>query len=150
MKAKKVYEFINPKTDEYDLEDNIELGPNVFKRKKIEDWFKKWAPDADYDIDDDLHVNVFTSIDLSSTDIEHLPIENLTIQNSLILRYCENLKSLPDNLTVVNLFLSGSSITELPKNLKITNNLYVNQMTVDIKIPKDAEIQGIVIGKYYK
>ena len=36
MKAKKVYEFINPKTDEYDLEDTLPLGPLALKIKEIE------------------------------------------------------------------------------------------------------------------
>ena len=41
MKAKKVYEFINPKTDEYDLEDTIELGPTVLLKEKIWNWYKE-------------------------------------------------------------------------------------------------------------
>ena len=35
MKAKKVYEFINPKTDEYELEDTIPLGPKVLKLEEV-------------------------------------------------------------------------------------------------------------------
>ena len=40
MKAKKVYEFINPKTDKYELEDTLPLGPNALKIKEIKEWLQ--------------------------------------------------------------------------------------------------------------
>ena len=107
MKAKKVYEFVQKK------EIKAEIGNSVLQRRSIDEWFRKWAPGADYLIDDDLNITVDETLNLYKSKVLELP-DNLTIINSLDLEETKIIK-LPNNLKVgSNLFLRGVKIDKLP------------------------------------
>ena len=130
-------EFINPKTDEYDLEDTIPLGPKALKKIEIEEWFAEFAPDRNYEIDKDLDIIINGDLLLFNTNVTKLP-EQLEIDGNLTISNCPFLKYLPDNLTIkYSLNLNNSSITELPKKLKVWRlNIEDTEIT---EIPKDAK-----------
>ena len=123
MKAKKVYEFINPKTDQYELEDTIPLGTKAVKIAEIKDWFATWAPGSDYNISDDLNIKVNEYLDLEYSKVTKLP-DNLHIRGNLYL-FGSVVTKLPDNLHIEgSLFLQGSAVTKLSNNLHVGLDTY--------------------------
>ena len=116
----------------------------IGKRAQIKQWFEKWAPDAEYKIDDDFNIYVenyylylrnskLTSLpdnlksqgdlDLQNTNITSLP-DNLKVGGYLNLNYTK-ITSLPDNLEVEGfLDIENTKITSLPDNLKVGKYIY--------------------------
>ena len=118
-----LYEFINPKTDKYKLEDTLHLGPKALKIKEIEEWFATWAPDVKYTVDDELNIRVLNNLDLRGSAVTEMP-DNLHVGRSLFLRDSAVTK-LPDNLHVGrSLYLEGSAVTELPDDLYVGGETY--------------------------
>lgn len=87
-------------------------------------------------------IQVFGSIYLDATDIESIP-ENLDIYDSLSLRNCKSLKSLPQNLDIPGVLdLSGSSLTELPDNLTVGQQLILPSGVT--RLPKNLVVRGTI------
>ena len=129
MKAKKVYEF--KRTRKQGLSKQTEIGLTVYKRKEIEKWFKKYAPNAIYEIKDDLSVIVNGVLYLENTNITELPFENLTVNGFLNLDY-SGIEELPDTLSISgSLYLEKTKITELPDNLNVKNYIYISKDMLD-------------------
>jgi len=158
MKAKKVYEMIDPYASEETDAMDLDIS---YKKKLIEDWFAKWAPDADYEIDDDLNINIDTFLDLENSDVTHLP-DNLIINERLDLKR-SNIIKLPRNLTVFHwidltytsikeipndlkahstLDLSYSEISSLPDNLTIGENLILKDCKDLTQLPENLTVNG--------
>ena len=139
MKAKKVYEFINPKTDKYSLEDTLPLGPKFLERKRIEEWFEKWVPDVEYIIDNDLNIKIDSALDLMGSNTTWMP-DNLFVKRWVDLKE-SNIIKLPDNLIIMGgLDIENTNIIELPDDLYIGWNFYLNFSKVT-KLPN-----GLIIG----
>jgi len=156
MKAKKVFEMIDPYTSE---EDAMDLDIS-YKKKLIEDWFSKWAPDADYIIEKNLDIIVFEGLYLNNSKVDvlpnnlmiegdlsldHTPIsilpENLTVTGYLDLEHTLILK-LPDNLTIgESLFLDHTPISTLPENLTIGGYFSLRDTKIT-SIPKSLKVKG--------
>jgi len=113
------------------LKENIEFqrGRNpkrtlgIGKVVRIRQWFEKWAPYAEYEIDDDLNIYVKSGLYLNGTKITSLP-DNLKVEDGLFL---ENTKitSLPNNLEVGrNLVLHNTNITSLPDDLEVKGSIH--------------------------
>ena len=99
--------------------DKLGIGPKSI----IDNWFKKWVLNNDYEIDDDLNITVNGSLWLSYFMITSLP-DNLTVGGALDL-YKSNITMLLDNLTVGEwLNLEGSKITKLPDSLKVKGKIW--------------------------
>ena len=115
------------------------IGP----KGKIDNWFNQWAPDADYEIDDNLNIIVNGHLDFIYSDITELP-DNLIVNGYLDLRYT-NITELPDNLTVNrSLDLMGSKIIELPDNLIVGRDLNI-RFTMIPKLPDNLNVKGKII-----
>jgi len=85
-------------------------------------------------------------LDLRGSPIEFLP-KNLTqVNGDLILIRCENLKSLPNNLTVNGrLDLEGcKNITSLPSGLKVLGTLDLRDTNIT-KLPPDLKVRNSLI-----
>jgi len=84
-------------------------------------------------------------LDLNGSPIEVLP-KNLTkVDRNLMLIGCENLKSLPNNLTVNgDLDLDGcKNITSLPSGLNVKGDLDLRDTNIT-KLPPDLEVGGSI------
>ena len=103
----------------------------------IINWFKEWAPDIGYNIDDNLNITI-DDLDLYNSNITELP-DNLTINGSLNL-YGVKITKLPNHL-IVNEFmdLRNTRITELPDNL-IVNGLLGLSGTMITKLPDNLKV----------
>jgi len=146
MKAKKVYEMIDPYASE-DVDMDLDVSyKNKILRKGIEEWFSKWVPDAEYDIDKDLNIETKGSMSLFPEIIDKLP-DNLTVNGYLDLTYSQ-IYTLPRNLTVkTNLFLQKSKIRHLPSTLKVYRNLDISNTKIIINdIPKTVFVGGKIIN----
>ena len=107
MKAQFVYEKIK-----FERGKNPKSSLGIGKRAQIERWFKEWAPDAQYVIEDDLSVNVGGDLYLGKTSIESLP-QGLSVGGILDLSG-SSIESLPEGLSVGgSLDLEGTSIKSL-------------------------------------
>jgi len=124
MKAKKVYEMIDPYTSEEDAMDLDVSYKNKILRKGIEEWFTKWAPGEEYTIDKDLNIVVNGSIDLENIAIDVKLPDNMTIHGWLDVRG-SLVSEIPNNLTIYgNFWVSSSKITYIPNDLHVTDILY--------------------------
>ena len=140
MKAKKVYEFINPKTDKYELEDVLPLGTKALKKIEIDDWFKTWAPNVEYTVDDGLDIKVNDYLDLSGSKVTELP-DNLHINESLNLSSSDIIK-LSDNMYIErNLDLWETAITKLPNNLYVGGDLNLWDTAIT-ELPNNLYVGG--------
>ena len=98
MRALKIYETIGFKRDQNPY-NKLDIGPKTI----IDNWFKQWVPDVDYEIDDNLNITV----------------------NGYLYLWDSKVTKLPDNLTINgSLWLKGSKITKLPDNLKVDKEIY--------------------------
>jgi hypothetical protein len=69
------------------------------------------------------------------------------VEGNLNLTYCENLISLPNNLTVTeNLFINETNISEIPNNLNIDENLRCLNNPLSEQYTSE-EIKQIIIDK---
>jgi hypothetical protein len=96
-------------------------------------------------------LDVRGDINLEKTKIKSLP-NGLTVSGNLILNYCKNLTSLPDNLTVGGfLEIRSCNITELPIELKVGKWLDL-QNTPLVKKYTTSEIDNMcdIKGSIYK
>ena len=118
MKAKLVKESLNEEYQEMNdnMFDDMDIGP----RSIIEKWFKKWAPDNKYTIDDDLNIKVDDDLYLGSSKVTWMP----------------------DDLKVDGLLdLYGSKITKLPNGLKVGGYLDIINTKIT-ELPNDLEVEG--------
>ena len=84
-------------------------------------------------------------LDLMRSQIEKLP-DNLTVNGTLDLDSCENLKSLPNGLKVkYNLDLRYTNITSLPSDLEVGNHLYLYQTPI-VHMYYEEQIRKMVPG----
>jgi len=121
MKAKKVYEMLDPYASEET--DNMDLDVS-YKKKLIEDWFDKWLPDVEYSIDKFNHIFIDTYVEFYKSSVDFLP-ENLTINGNLDIAETE-IKILPKTLLVKGIIdATGSKIEILEPGIKITNSCYL-------------------------
>ena len=90
MKAKKVYEFINPKIDKYELEDTLPLGPKAVKLKRVENALLNNeidSNDMDIKIGKDLVILKFKKLINIGWNFQELSEE---ITGKIIINYNEN------------------------------------------------------------
>ena len=119
MKAKKVYEFIQKKSLKNSIKDDI--GIKVKYKREIEEWFEKWLPNTKYEIKDDFTIIVDANFRLyAKYDLTYIP------NNMIINGWAE---------------IIGTQINELPPNLYIKGNLYLDPIE-KIKIPSTVKIDG--------
>jgi len=98
-------------------------------RAEIEDWFAKWAPNADYTIGSDFKVIVSGNLVLGNSQVTHLP-EGLTVRGYLHLQGSQ-ISSLPDKLFVGrHLDLSKTPIASLPEGLYVGSWLDLRQTQI--------------------
>ena len=139
MRAKTVYESISFERGK-DPRKTMGIGMRV----QIQQWFKTWAPNVEYTIDDNLNVIVEGYLNLSGTQITELP-DNLSVGGDLYLRWTQITK-LPDNLSVGGyLDLRETQITKLPDNLSVGGWLDL-QGTQITELPDNLSVGG----KIYK
>jgi len=136
MKAKKVYEMIDPYTSE---DANMDLDVS-YKKKLIEDWFQETDPDIEYHLDKDLNITISEAVYLGYSSIEYLP-DNLTVKADMDISR-NKIKKLPRNLTVEGFFdIRGTSITELPKDLVVGGDMDISYSSIK-EIPEYLNIKG--------
>lgn len=139
MKAQFIYENMNFERGK-DTRHSIGIG----KRALIDKWFKKWAPDAKYIVNKDLHISVKRSLYLNYAPITSLP-DNLTIEGALYLSGTL-ITSLPDNLNSKGgLYIRDTEITSLPDNLSVGLNLDIRNTEIT-SLPDNLRVGG----KIYK
>ena len=118
MRARKIYEIIDFERGQ-DPKSSIGIG----RKALIEKWFRTWAPDVNYTIDDNLNIYVRGDLWLRGAQITELP-DNLSVGGSLDLQRTQITK-LPDNLSVGGgLYLQRTQITKLPDNLSVGGEIY--------------------------
>ena len=101
----------------------------IGRKAQIEEWFKTYAPDAKYTIDDDLNIKVRGNLHLEGTETTKLP-ERLSIAGWLDLDRSA-IKEFPENLDIGgNLWLRDTGITELPEGLIIGGDLYLKGTSI--------------------
>jgi hypothetical protein len=89
-------------------------------------------------------------LNLENAPIESLPNNLTMVGGNLNLRDCNNLKSLPDNLTVrESLYLNRASIKSLPDNLTVKDDLhimdtYIESLPNNLKVGKDLALDGCI------
>ena len=96
---------------------------NIGHKSSINNFFRNYAPNAEYEIDANFNITVIGSLFLENTKVSSLP-DNLTVTDIL---YLQNTKisSLPDNLTVKgSLYLQNTPISSLPDNLSVSGKIY--------------------------
>ena len=130
MKAKKVYEF--KRTRKQGLSDKTKLSLEILEKKKIDDWFKQYAPDVVYHYGPDLIANTNTVIVDNQGKIIHLKsLDELNwlppfsiIRGGLYIENCFNLKELPETLREIDyLFLINTGTIKIPEFLNINQTL---------------------------
>ena len=149
MKAKKVYEFINPKTDKYELEDTLPLGPNVQLKKEIEDWAEKYLTylDISWKVTNNLDLIVEGPFDFSFVPSiyqpETLPIglKKLIVQGYLIY---DNLfkTNIPEYIETNDIYLDRFKRTHLPDNLKVNNSLIIVERNIENLPSNNLTVKG--------
>jgi len=122
MKAKKVNEMIDPYASE---EDAMDLDVS-YKKKLIEDWFDKWAPDNEYTIDKDMNIRT-GNMNLNSALVTELP-ENITIDGWLDL-HDSRITKLPNNITI-----EGEGGIDLSYCKHITKLPFINNKKIYLSI----------------
>ena len=112
----------------------------IGKVAQIKQWFEKWAPRVEYEIDDNFNIYVKEYLNLSDVNITSLP-DNLEVERNLYLEDT-NITSLPDDLKVGGyLDLRNTEITSLPDNLKVGGSLDIRN-TLITSLPDDLEVKG--------
>ena len=167
MKAKKVYEFINPKTDKYSLEDTIPLGPRALLLKRQEDFINKYIKDNTYEIYDNT-LEIY-SLDIPDHSIvEDFPFDKLVCNNLYLMRtkiktqlpeiQGENIfftdsdiKKLPTIIATRYLAINGTNINKLPDNIDV-KMLFANDSLIYKRLGKEGlkeyiKDRGLKIGK---
>ena len=139
MRAKTVYESIS-----FERGKDPKSVMGIGKRALIEKWFKTWAPNVKYTIDDNLNIYVRGDLWLRGAQITELP-DNLRVGGSLDLAETQITK-LPDNLRVGgDLYLEGTQITKLPDNLSVGGSLCLRGTPIT-ELPDNLRVKG----KIYK
>lgn len=113
-----------------------ERSLNIGKKGIIDQWFALHVPGVNYEVDDDLNITAFGSLNLClSSSCNSIP-DNLTVHGSIIM-YNQPLKKLPKNLNVhTSLYITGTDVSELPSDLRVG-------LTLDIRRTK---IKGLPEG----
>jgi len=130
---KKEYANLGP---EINSDDNIFIPRRTKEEKDKKLLFRTYRKIRDY-----IKNGSKGDLYLRGSPIEFLP-KNLTeVNGDLILIRCENLKSLPNNLTVnVDLDLEKCrNIISLPSGLKVKRNLYLTNTNIT-ELPLDLEV----------
>ena len=110
----------------------------IGRKVQIEEWFRKWAPDAEYTIDKDFNIRVEGFLYLRGTQITELP-DNLIVDGYLDL-YGTQVTELPEGLSVGRfLDLRGTEIRELPEGLSVGGSLWLEGTPIR-ELPKDLKV----------
>jgi len=118
MRAQTVYENI-----EFQRGRDPKRTLGIGRRVLIEKWFEEWAPEVEYEIDDNFDIYLKNDLILFDTNVTSLP-NNLRIYGNL---YLVNtlITSLPDNLEVEGwLDITNTKITSLPDDLEVVGKIY--------------------------
>ena len=114
-----------------DLKQALRIGEHEI----IDRWFKTWAPNVKYTVDEDYNIKVSEYLDLDNTEVTELP-DNLSIVGYLDLENTQ-IKELPDNFSVGgSLYLSNTPIKELPDNLSVGWDIYTNNPNLKSSNPE--------------
>ena len=109
-------EFVNTK----------KLNESYMQRQEIEEWFKEFAPDAEYKVFDD-SAAVYSDLDLFQSEVMELP-DNLTVYGNLDLRQ-SLIEELPAKLYIKgDLILTDTKITEIPEDIIVNGRIYDSKM----------------------
>ena len=154
MKAKKVNEF--KRTRKQGLSKQTELGIVQYTKKQIEEWFKKYLPNVNYEIKDDLSVICYNSIDFEgNTEITEFPFNNLKLPDKYLDIENSSFEKLPEYLDVDNrIYLANTKISKLPKYLKTNSSVYIEN-TLITEIPETIQVKRYIYinedqVKYFK
>ena len=134
MKAKKVYEFINPR------ERNNPIDPNIGMVKQNEKQLFEYDP-----IEDKLKIR--QSVDLCCRTITEIPVTELYMpEHELVLNF-SNIKKLPNNITVKSLYMEecNNFSGEWPENIDIDYMLKLNNTNIKT-LPENLEVDILDIS----
>ena len=96
---------------------------NIGQRTLIDKWFKEWAPEAEYTVDENLNIKLRASLYFYRQPISHLQ-DNLSVGGILDIRHTL-ITSLPENLSVEKwLNIRDTEIDSLPDSLKVKGYIY--------------------------
>ena len=110
----------------------------------VDDWFAQWAPDTEYEIDDNFNIYVKGNLYLSGAKITSLP-DNLEVSGYIDLENNKEITSLPDNLKVGKfLDLRNTNIISLPNNLKVKGSLFLEGTKIT-SLPDDLKVGGSIL-----
>jgi len=138
MKAKKVYEMIDPYASEETNAIDIDLS---YKRRILIKWLDKYTDSYGYEFTDDGRILILNDIVLEYPEITELP-ENLTINGNLFIE-ATNIKYLPDSLEIHgSLFADKSSLLTLP-NIEWPHSVYINDTSIQ-SLPEYLSIGGSI------
>jgi hypothetical protein len=142
MKAKKVYEMIDPYASEETNAIDIDLS---YKRRILIKWLDKYTDSYGYEFMDDGKVLILNDLVLEYPEITEIP-ENLIIGGNLYIE-ATNIKYLPDSLEMHgSLFADKSSLLTLP-NIEWPQSVYINDTSIQ-SLPEHLTVgQSIDIQK---
>ena len=147
MKAKKVYEFVNPRERGLSKRD-VGLGINVYKNR-IKKWFDKHFPDVKYTINDDFTTIVdqnFLEFKFDKNSDESIP-EGINFKSAEVDVRKSNIKIIEDNVDI-GYFLNAinSDLEILGENFQ-AEIIDITNSNVD-KVPESIKIEKIYISSF--
>ena len=134
MKAKKVYEFIQKKSLKKSIQNDI--GIRAKYKKEIEQWFSKYAPDINYNIDEEkMETMVHNYLSLNKCECKYIP-DGLKIMFNSMVGYAININrskviKIGKNLTIFGgINAAYSNLEEYPENISIKINGHPSNSTL--------------------
>jgi len=143
MKAKKVYEMIDPYKES---DDAMALDISYYKLQ-VEKWAKKWIiSDTEYIIDENGKLTIHGNFEPTSKDISYIP-DNTTIYGWADLRETK-IVNFPKKLTIDRgLAFTGTKITEIDKDLIVRGtvvfkNTLIKTWPIEVKLHENLVLSN--------
>ena len=162
MKARKVYEFVNPRRKKFDL--NVGINNPALVRKEVEKFFKGFEEGVTYKFfekivpDKQTKIPIYNVLTIYATlmfneidDIDtFVPIPGLNLINLMGSLYLKNstVEYLSDNLVIGGtLDLTNCPISVMPDNLEVEYNMIIKgtNITKEDVLNSNAKIKGKII-----
>jgi hypothetical protein len=144
---------------------DVKKSLGIGKKEKIKKWFKENLPSVYFEIRDDVMffgkkrdnvVYAYNTLRLSDRDVnfpfDSLFARGLVLKNSKVQNFpshikltgklslvSSNVKELPKDLHVKNLFMSFTDITHIPSSVKVERHIYTDKSKYELDIPKKFE-----------
>jgi hypothetical protein len=112
---------------------------------KIEEWFRIYASDAEYFINDDLFVEVEGYLDIYKRDLEEIPF-SFSVKRYLFLRASKILELPPEIYVDGWMDISHTLIEKLPSKIYIKEDLFIRKSQIK-KFPPNLKIGGKIIER---